>query len=79
MCCENTQFHSKLLHAHSVTSGGASCSLASSQPLLSEAFPNSGSFLCDESAVGGGAGGVLLTLSHLSGLSGRLTLMYEEI
>lgn len=24
-------------------------------------------------------GGVLLTLSHLSGLSGRLTLMYEEI
>lgn len=27
----------------------------------------------------GGGGGVLLTLSHLSGLSGRLTLMYEEI
>lgn len=26
-----------------------------------------------------GGGGVLLTLSHLSGLSARLTLMYDEI
>lgn len=43
-------------HTHSVTSGGAGCSPASC--LLSEAFPNSGSFLWWVSRRGGGVGGV---------------------